>query len=262
MTDQISFPPLHDLASDEHEARKQHLLTEIARESSRRRLRLPLPDVFFFERPQSRRSVVAVAVMLAALAGAGVAIAATLGAFDGIGSVQHPQTPADVIGDPATADFLQGGTQPNPRGLQLDTTRLVGQFPDGQKVYVATTADQNGLCMIVGPPNYQVFCGDSLSNAHPATMRVYDYGNNDPTTRWMNFGLAIDGVTSVSFRKTLLTADGEATGPEVTVPVTDNFWTYASNTTEPPDILQPVTAHFADGTTVTEPATGPNCAAC
>jgi hypothetical protein len=206
---------------------------------------------------------VAVAVTLAALAGAGVAIAATLGAFNGIGSVQHPQTPADVIGDPATADFLQGGsgTQPHPRGLQLDTTRLVGQFPDGQKVYVIT-GRLNDLCTVVGPPNYQAWCGDPLSSAHPVTMHVYDYGNNDPTTRWMNFGLAIDGVTSVSFRTTLLTADGEATGPEVTVPVNNNFWTYASNTTVPPDILQPVTAHFADGTTVTEPATGANCAAC
>jgi hypothetical protein len=260
MTDLISFPPLHDLTPNEREARKQHLHSEITREPDRPRLFLP--NIRFLQRPRSRRSVAVVAVALAALAGASVAIAASLGAFNGIGSVQHPQTPADVIGDPATADFLQGGTQPNPHGLQLDTTRLVGQFPDGQKVYVATTADQNGLCTIVGPPNYQTWCGDPLSNAHPATMDVYDYGNNDPTTRWMNFGLAIDGVTSVSFRTTLLTADGEATGPEVTVPVTNNFWTYASNTTLPPDILQPVTAHFADGTTVTEPATGPNCAAC
>jgi hypothetical protein len=258
MTDLISFPPLHDLGPDERVARKQHLLSEVAREPNGPLLSQPSGRVF--QRPRSRRSIVIVAVALAALACAGVAIAASLGAFNGIGSVQHPQRPADVIGDPATADFLQGGTQPNPHGLQLDTTRLVGQFPDGQKVYVAT-GRLNDLCTVVGPPNYQVWCGDPLSNAHPATMLAYDYGNNDPKTRWMNFGVAINGVTSVSFR-TALTADGIPTGPEVTVPVTDNFWTYASNTTVPPYILQPVTAHFADGTTVTEPATGPNCAAC
>jgi hypothetical protein len=261
MTDLISFPPLHDLASDEREARKQHLLSEIAREPNGQRL--ARPRVRLFQRPRSRRSIVIVAVALAALAGAGVAIAASLGAFNGIRVAQHPQRPADVIGDPAVATFLQGGTHPNPHGLQLDTTRLVGRFPDGQKVYVARTRLNNGFfCTIVGPPNYQTWCGAPLSNAHPATMLVYDYRNNVPTTRWMNFGLAINGVTSISFRTTLPRAHGIAAGPEVTVPVTHNLWTYASNMTLPPDILQPVTAHFADGTIVTEPATGPNCAAC
>jgi hypothetical protein len=258
MTDQISFPPLHDLAPDERETRKQHLLSEIVREPTRPRL--SLLSVRLFQRPRSRRSIVIVAVTLAALVGAGVAIAASLGAFNGIGSAQHPQTPADVIGDPATADFLQGGTQPKPRGLQLDTTRLVGQFPDGQKVYVAT-GSLNDLCTIVGPPNYEVWCGDPLSNAHPATIYTYPAFNNDPTIRWITFGLAIDGVTSVSFQ-TGMTADGLPTGPEVTVPVTGNLWTYPNNSAMPPYLLQSVSAHFADGTTVTEPATGPNCAAC
>jgi hypothetical protein len=77
----------------------------------------------------------------------------------------------------------------------------------------------------------------------------------------MNFGVAINGVTSVSFR-TAMTPDGIPTGPEVAVPVTGNFWSYPSNSNDPPFNLQPVTAHFADGTTVTEPATGTNCAAC
>jgi hypothetical protein len=202
------------------------------------------------------------AVVTAALAGAGVAIAASLGAFNGIGSAQHPQTPVDVIGDPATAAFLQGkgGTQPVPRGLQLDTTHYVGQFPDGQKVYVVT-GRLNDLCTVVGPPNYEVWCGAPLSNVHPATIYTYPAFNNDPTIRWITFGIAVDGVTSVSFH-TSVAADGLSTGPEVTVQVTGNLWTYPSNSAAPPYELQSVTAHFADGTTVTEPATGPNCAAC
>jgi hypothetical protein len=49
----------------------------------------------------------------------------------------------------------------------------------------------------------------------------------------MNFGVAINGVTSVSFR-TAMTPDGIPTGPEVTVPVTGNFWSYPSNSNDPP----------------------------
>lgn len=41
MTDQIPFPPLHDLSPGEHETRKQHLLSEIRREPERRRFSLP-----------------------------------------------------------------------------------------------------------------------------------------------------------------------------------------------------------------------------
>ena len=41
MTEQIAFPPLHDLSPGEHEARRQHLLSEISGEQQRRRLSLP-----------------------------------------------------------------------------------------------------------------------------------------------------------------------------------------------------------------------------
>ena len=43
MTDQISFPSLHDLSPGEHETRKQHLLSEISREPKRRRIRVAVP---------------------------------------------------------------------------------------------------------------------------------------------------------------------------------------------------------------------------
>ena len=41
MTDQISFPPLHDLSPGEHEARKQHLPARSGGEPDRRRLSWP-----------------------------------------------------------------------------------------------------------------------------------------------------------------------------------------------------------------------------
>jgi hypothetical protein len=253
MTDTISFPPRRDLPPGRLEARKQHLLAEIARETERSRL--SLPSVRLFKRPRSRRPAVAAGVAVAALAGIGAAIAAGVIAFHGIGAAQHPQTGSDVL-DPATAAAVKG----NLVGIQLDTTRHIGRLPDGHDVYVIT-GSLNDLCTVVGPPNPVWECGDPLSNSHPATISTYYAANTDPATRWITFGVALDGVTSVSFQTTQA-ADGGPAGPEVTVPVNDNLWTYETNDKEPPYALQPVAAHFADGTTVVEPATGKNCAAC
>lgn len=204
---------------------------------------------------QRRRRLLVAAALLATVAVGTAAIAVGLGAFNGIGAAQHPIGTADVL-DPATAAYVQGHLA----GIRLDTTRHIGQLPDGQNVYVIT-GTQNDLCTVVGPPNGFAQCGDPLSDAHPATITGYYTANNDPSVRWIVFGLALDDVTSVTFQPQS-TSDGAPAGPQVTVPVTNNLWTYESNQAEPPYVLQPVTAHFANGTTVTEPATGKNCAAC
>lgn len=211
--------------------------------------------------PQKRRRrplLVAVS-LLATTAVATAAIAAALGAFNGIGAANHPQTGADVI-DPATAAYVQEHLA----GIQVDTARHIGQLQSGQNIYVIT-GTQNDLCTVVSPPNPEAWCGDPLGNAHPATIYTYPAFNNDPSIRWITFGIALDGVTSVSFpysTQATPAGGGGPLGPAVTVPVNDNLWTYPSNNTWPPTVLQPVTAHFADGTTVVEPATGKNCAAC
>jgi hypothetical protein len=75
---EISFPPLRDLPSGHLAARKQHLLREIAREQERPRL---LPSIPLLQRRRSWRPGVVVVVAVAALAGAGFAIAASLGVF-------------------------------------------------------------------------------------------------------------------------------------------------------------------------------------
>lgn len=200
-----------------------------------------------------RRLLVAIA-LAATAAVASAAVAAGLGAFDGIGAAQHPETGADVI-DPATAAYLREHLA----GIRLDTARRIGQLPDGQKIYVVT-GTLNDLCTVVGPPDAFVQCGERLSDSHPATI-TGDYAvDDDPSTRWVVFGLALDGVTSVSFQPTQ--ANDQPAGPEVTVPVDDNLWTYDSDYAPELDIFQPLTAYFADGTTVVEPATGKNCAAC
>jgi hypothetical protein len=205
-------------------------------------------------RLQRRRRPLLVAVaLLVVVALATAAVAVALGAFNGIGAAQHPQTGGDVI-DPATAAAIKG----NLVGIQLDTARHIGQLPGGQNIYVIT-GTQNDLCTVVGPPNPEWWCGDPLSDSHPATIYGYYNGNNDPATPWIVFGIALDGVTSVSFQS--YEANGAMpAGPQVTVPVSDNLWLYEGQ--HMPYMLQPVAAHFADGTTIVEPATGKDCAAC
>jgi len=265
MTDQISFPPLRELPAGHREARKQHLLSEIAR--------APRPSRLF---PPSRswKSVVVVAVLVFMLVSAvGVGIAASLGvfsAYNGIGVVQQPQMQQGQtttqqqqatrsVLDPATATYVEEHLA----GIQLDSARRLGRLPNGQEIYVIT-GTQNDLCALRGPPHIDAECGTPLSQAHPASIYAL-LTPDDPGTRWITYGIAIDGVTSVSFPySTQATpADGGGPlGPAVTVPVHHNLWIYPSDDTWGPTMLQPVTAHFADGTTVTEPATGANCAAC
>src|SRR5690242_3934801 len=87
------------------------------------------------------KPVLVAAVITIGLAGVGVAIADGFGAFDGIASVQHPQSGADVI-DPATRAYMEpggGSSMPIIAGLEWDTSRHLGQLADGQNVYVIST---------------------------------------------------------------------------------------------------------------------------
>jgi hypothetical protein len=226
---EISIPPLRDLPPRRLEARKRHLLGEIAR--------LEQPG----RRPLLRRPVLAAVVVAAALALTAVAVADGLGAFDGIGAAQHPQTGADVI-DPATRAYMECRTETTPcmpiiRGILFQTARVVGRLPSGQNIYVVTTTS-NSLCFVVGPPHPEWSCDDPLSRSHPSTVFLY---GQDPAITPPTFGIALDGVTSVSF---------DANGREVTVPVKDNVWIYPGNVLF--GAYSRLTAHFADGSTVVQ----------
>jgi hypothetical protein len=210
---------------------------------------------------------------LTALVLAGIAIADGLGVFNGISSVQHPQTSCDEI-DPATKAYVERTdcTQPNGQpcapmisGLKFDTARHLARLPDGQNIYVIGCGEAD-LCTVVGPPDARFEDHSPLSTSHPSTIETYlNDSDSSGTRRWVTFGVALDGATSVTFIPQE-TADGAPTGPQVTVPVHDNFWIYERPPGEDPDNLpdplQSVTVHFADGTSVTMPATGTNCAAC
>lgn len=100
MTDQIAFPPLHDLSPGELEMRKQHLLSEIAREASEGKRAVPMPRFRGRRLPQfwvARPILIAPIVLLAALAFVPIG-GASLGtrAVDGISSLwdSPPNQPA------------------------------------------------------------------------------------------------------------------------------------------------------------------------
>jgi hypothetical protein len=186
------------------------------------------------------RPLIVVAAAALAFVVAGVAIADELGAFDGIGAAQHPRTGADVI-DPATWAAIEHGSMPIPRGLLFDTARRVGQLPAGQNVYVIARSGHNdNLCVVIGPSLPESTCHSTLSRSRPTTVLVEA---QDPKHRFV-FGVALDGVTAVSFN---------ADGRKITVPVENNLWTYSTENwkavTAPQLFL---IAHFADGTTAVD----------
>lgn len=191
------------------------------------------------------RPVLVAAAGVAALAAASVAISAGFGAFNGISSAQQTQTGAGVLPPVVLAQVKQMNAQATEQNqaadarfeiplLLPDTARVLGTMPDGSKVYGLT--DTKGELCLVGAIGS---CGPPLSKSQPITA---GFGNASPTTGGELYasGVAIDGVTSVSFT---------VSGKEVTVPVKNNVWVY----TEPDshaDGAHCFTAHFADGSTI------------
>jgi len=244
MTDQISFPPRRDLPPGHLEAREQHLLAEIAREPERSRF--TLPTMLRVGRWRSWKGALVVAVAVAALAGAGVAIAAGLGAFNGISAAEHTKTGADVLPPALLTQIKQRNAQLakfhkqdpvfRPAYLLPDTARVLGTGPDGSKVY-GLTDTRGDLCLIGAMGGG---CGSPLSRSHPITMQSANPGPIPPGGTLTIGGVAINGVTSVSFT---------IWGKPVTVPVDHNVYVYVrkhSTATRAHCIV----AHFADGSTV------------
>ena len=185
-----------------------------------------------------RWKVVLVAAVIAiGLVGVGVAIANGFGVFDGIGAVQHPQTPADVI-DPATRAYMAHSSMPGIIGLRWGTARRLGQLSDGHNVYVMGTTT-NQLCFLVGPPYPEWQCRDPLSRRYPTADFAYTVGPKP----WATIGVAANDVTAVTF-------DANGHGDEVTVPVRNNFWTYSTSDFDALNApLLALTVHYADGRT-------------
>lgn len=201
--------------------------------------------------PRQRGTLLVVAVASVAALAAGLAIAATHGAFDGISTAERARTPTDKL-DAKTLSSLRRNCPGSGHArfyvplchLVLGSTRLIGVFPATGNVYVV--ADTRGdLCTLWGAKAGS--CGPPLSKSHPISFGSF---NRTPTTggTFIATGLAIDGVTSVSFRVWI---------KDVTAPVKNNVWIY----TRPRSTAKEATcirAHFADGATV-NPFPGSPC---
>ena len=195
--------------------------------------------------PRRFRHVLLVVVALAALAGAGVGIADGFGAFDGIGAAQHPQTGADVLDAKTLAglknacptQIVQGSMYISFCHLVLDSARLVGQVPSFGNVYVVTNT-RGDLCTVFEGGDGS--CGPPLSKSQPITFGTFNPSSTTGGT-FVASGLAIDGVTAVSF-----TVSGKA----VEVPVKNNVWVYSEPNSHA-KLGQCVVAHLDDGSTVT-----------
>jgi hypothetical protein len=182
----------------------------------------------------------AAAVLVLVLAGA--AYAAGFNPFAGISAADHPATSNDSLPAFLTADIAQFNSIYEQMGhghLLPDSARFVRQLPSGMRFYtIATSA--GGLCLAnVYPPGSSnakggYGCGDSLSQSQPITIGSEQ---PNPATPPISYGLAMDGVTAVSFM---------AEGVETTVLVKDNVWAYEGQAN-----LQSVIVHWADDSTQT-----------
>jgi hypothetical protein len=193
------------------------------------------------QRPDGRRArrlrpALVTAVAVAALAGAGVAIAAGFGAFNGIGAAQHPPSAADKL-DPAVAASLAANNQ---LGLELDSARFVTQLADGIRIYAVAAADEQLCAVAERLPNNNgkndastTECGSPLTQSEPTTATSFQPNEQAPVITW---GIALDSVTAVSF-----TAGGQA----VTVPVKNNVWAYEGDN----PAFGSLVAHYDDGST-------------
>jgi hypothetical protein len=204
------------------------------------------------------RPVLVTAVAVGALVGAGVTIAAGIGAFHGIKAAQHPRTAADKL-DPAVVRGIVAENKERVRlthsrrgRLEPETSRLVRKLRDGIRVYVVA-ATGGELCVVmegvprlasnVKPGGYMEGCTSPLTQKLPTTVESFRAfkgpQGESPAISW---GITLDGVTAISFpvnrRHT------------VTVPVRHNAWVYVGKWSA---AVRGLTAHFQDGHTETIP---------
>jgi hypothetical protein len=169
----------------------------------------------------------------------GAAYAAGFNPFPGISAADHPATSNDALPASLTAhiDEFSSGMERFGHGRLLpDTARFITQVPSGMRFYtIATSA--GGLCLatVRSSGGNGLECGDSLSQSRPITIASERTNRATPP---VSYGLAMDGVTAVSFR---------AHGHQTTVPVKDNVWAYEGQN----GALRSVTVHWENGSTQT-----------
>jgi hypothetical protein len=182
---------------------------------------------------------VAVALVLGFV---GAAYAAGFNPFAGISAANHPATTSDTLPAFLTSHIAEFGSNMERMGhghLLPDTARFITELPSGMRFYTIATSS-GGLCLAtVDHPGSiakggGVECGDSLSRSRPITIASEQVNHSTPR---VSYGLALDGVTAVSFT---------AGGAETTVAVKDNVWTFEGQAN-----LRAITVHWENGSTQT-----------
>jgi hypothetical protein len=169
----------------------------------------------------------------------GAAYAAGFNPFAGISAADHPATSNDTLPASLTAhipEFSSGMERYGHGRLLLDTARFITRVPSGMRFYtIATSA--GGLCLatVRSSAGNALECGDSLSQSRPITIASEQTNRATPP---VSYGLAMDGVTAVSFK---------AHGHQTTVPVKDNVWAYEGQN----GALRSITIHWENGSTRT-----------
>lgn len=194
-------------------------------------------------RPVRRRRAwqIASAAAALALASVGAVYAAGFNPFPGISAADHPATPGDALPAFLTAHLAEFSSNMERMGhgrLLPGTARFIVQLPSGMRFYTLATS-AGGLCLAdVDPPGGNarggLECGESLTRGRPITIASERANRATPP---VNYGLALDGVTAVSFK---------AAGAQTTVPVKDNVWAYEGQAN-----LRAVTVHWQNGSTQT-----------
>ena len=188
------------------------------------------------QRRQSRR--IAWAAIALALVSVGAAYAAGFNPFHGIAAANHPATSNDTLPASLAAhipEFSSGMERMGHGRLLPNTARLITQLPSGMRFYTIATS-VGGLCLATVRPHGDsgLECGASLSKSRPITIGSERVSRATPP---VSYGLALDGVTAVSF---------VAGGTETTVPVKDNVWAYEGQAN-----LRSVTVRWQNGRTQT-----------
>jgi hypothetical protein len=210
-------------------------------EAQVRELLSPLRRVEPVELPRrkaNRRRVLIVGLLATLLLVTGVAIAAGLDPFAGIGAARHAQKPQDVLAPAIVAQENHAHGKFWRGVLVASSSRLLGRLTSGHKIYVVTTTE-NDLCVLVTNHGKLavVSCGNPLTQSQPVTVTSIVLVKNGPNaTPALSYGIARDGITAVSFK---------AHGREQTVPVKNNVWFYDGNS----NVLASITIHYANGRT-------------
>jgi hypothetical protein len=186
--------------------------------------------------------VIAVAVVVVLGVG-GVAVAASWDPLSAIGAADRPAEPTDSLSPAVIEQLRRNEFSPpgwiSPIGTRLaDQARLLGELPDGHKVYAVPTS-KGKLCILVAGSGES--CSDPLTRERPITLTISKVGPGSPHVIW---GAAADDVVSVSF---------EVGGQPVTVPVENNFYAWEGQPTARLAGISDATVRFSDGSSAPAP---------